>query len=137
MFVAVSEANLVGRQKTSPINFQNNLSTTRGVGGNEHVTARLAVASLPQLSKGTLTPTLIEPSGGEAGRLDELDWPPNLDSSFAYEDGQNEFRFCDPDGMPVFHDNHAIGNLLQSSFDKWAALEGTFEQPIDMDTVWY
>jgi hypothetical protein len=33
-------------------------------------------------------------------------------------------------------DSNLMENLLQSSFDTWAALEGTFQQPIDMETVW-
>ena len=82
----------------------------------------------------TLPPTPLELFGNDLG-MECLDWPLDMEYTCPNEDGENGLHFGDG-STPKPNNDHAIGNLLQSSFDTWAALEGTFHQPIDMETVW-
>ena len=104
-------------------------------GNDEQVTASHAVASLPQVPLGI--PSLSSSTGSAfnaSGQVQSVDWQPSLDNAIPnlmWSDERSSY------GMSTASCNdYMIGNLLQTSFDSWAALEGTFQQPMDTEIVW-
>jgi hypothetical protein len=73
-------------------------------------------------------------SNRDSDNADGIDWPLNFENELSTWTGMDGCYMYTDNGTNA--DANLMENLLQSSFDTWAALEGTFQQPIDMETVW-
>lgn len=126
-------------QKTEPSATLRQGISTVARDGNNQAAARVAVESLPPAPSGTMPTSPMDLFGDDLlNRVDGFAWSPSANNAFAGENAQDLFHFYGNDntnGTPR-HEDEAIGNLLQSSFDTWTALGGAFQPPIDMDPVW-
>jgi hypothetical protein len=73
-------------------------------------------------------------SNGDSDKADGIDWSSNFENGLSTWTFMDDIRFSTNGGTNV--DGSATENLLQSSFDTWDALEGTFQRPIGNETIW-